>query len=43
MTKRDMMLRNLVAAQFALWEMHLYVDTHPWDLNMVEMHSKATE
>ena len=43
MTKRDMMLRNLGAAQFALWEMHLYLDTHPWDLQMVEMHSKSTE
>ena len=43
MTKREMMLRNLGAAQFALWEMHLYLDTHPWDLHMVEMHGKATE
>lgn len=42
MTKREAMLRNLGAAQFALWEMHLYLDTHPWDLQMVEAHNRAS-
>lgn len=41
MNKREVMLKNLSAVQFSLWEMHLYLDTHPWDLQMVEAHSKA--
>ena len=41
MTKREAMLKKLSAVQFALWEMHLYLDTHPWDLQMLEAHSKA--
>ncbi len=41
MTKREAMLRNLGAAEFRLWEIHLYLDTHPWDLQMVEAHNKA--
>ena len=42
MSKREAMLKNLSAAQFALWEMHLYLDTHPWDLQMVEAHKRAS-
>ncbi len=41
MSKRETMLRNLGAAEFKLWEIHLYLDTHPWDLQMVEAHNKA--
>ena len=41
MSKKDLMLRNLSAAQFKLWEIHLYLDTHPWDLQMLEAHNKA--
>lgn len=41
MSKREAMLRKLSAAQFKLWEIHLYLDTHPWDLHMVEAHNKA--
>ena len=41
MTQRDAMLKKLSAAQFTLWEIHLYLDTHPWDLKMVEAHNKA--
>ena len=32
MTKRETMLRRLSAAQFTQWELHLYLDTHPSDL-----------
>ncbi len=41
MTGRNAMLNKLSAVQFALWEMHLYLDTHPWDLQMVETHNKT--
>ena len=41
MNQREALLKKLSAAQFALWEIHLYLDTHPWDLQMVESHSKA--
>ena len=40
MTKREAMLKKLSAVQFALWEMHLYLDTHPWDLAMLENHNR---
>lgn len=35
------MLKELSAAQFVLWEMHLYLDTHPWDLKMLENYNNA--
>lgn len=41
MSHREAMLKKLSAAQFALWEMHLYLDTHPWDTAMVEKATKA--
>ncbi len=31
MNDRDMLLRKLSSAQFAAWEMHMYLDTHPGD------------
>ena len=40
MTKREKMLRSLSAAQFALWELHVYLDTHPTDLEAIELHEK---
>ena len=42
MNQRETMLKKLSAYQFTLWEMHLYLDTHPWDLQMLEAHNKAT-
>ena len=42
MTQREAMLKKLSAYQFTLWEMHLYLDTHPWDLQMVEAYGKAS-
>ena len=41
MNNREAMLRKLSAAQFTLWEIHLYLDTHPWDLQMVEHYHKC--
>ena len=40
MTTRESALKKLSACQFALWEIHLYLDTHPWDLAMVEKHNR---
>lgn len=31
MNELEKLLRRLSAAQFALWELHLYLDTHPCD------------
>ena len=42
MTNREAMLKKLSAAQFTAWELHLYLDTHPWDLHMVEAHNRAS-
>ena len=42
MTKREAALKKLSALQFALWEMHLYLDTHPWDVSMVEAHNRLS-
>ncbi len=41
MSNREAMLKKLSASQFALWDMHLYLDTHPWDFQMVETRNKA--
>ena len=35
------MLKKLSAYQFAMWDMHLYLDTHPWDLSMLETHNRT--
>lgn len=40
MNKRETALMRLSAVQFTLWEMHLYLDTHPWDIRMVEQHNR---
>lgn len=38
--ERAKALRTLLAAQFATWELHLYLDTHPDDCEAKERHSK---
>lgn len=40
MTKRETLLRKLSTAQFALWELHLYLNTHPTDLEALALHEK---
>lgn len=40
MSTREKLLRNLSSIQFALWELHLYLDTHPNDLEAVSLHEK---
>ncbi len=40
MTEREMMLRRLSGAQFAMWETHIYLDTHPHDETALAAYKK---
>lgn len=40
MTNREKLLRNLSAIQFALWELHLYLNTHPTDMQALALHEQ---
>ncbi len=42
MTEREILLKKLSALQFASWELHLYLDTHPHDKDAIEMQKKYT-
>lgn len=37
------MLRRLSAAQFAVWELHMYLNTHSNDKKALEMYKKHLE
>ena len=37
MNERNKLLQKLSAVQFAVWELHLYLDTHPCDQNAVTL------
>lgn len=39
MNERAKELKALCAEEFAAWDMHLYLDTHPGDLKMVEKYN----
>lgn len=43
MNERNKLLKKLSAAQFAVWELQLYLDTHPCDQNAVELCKKHSE
>lgn len=38
---RQSALKKLSAAQFTLWELHLYLDTHPGDLQALALFKKS--
>ena len=40
MTKKENLLRQLSAVQFVMWEIHLYLDTHPTDKEALSLHEK---
>lgn len=40
MNRREMLLRQLSAAQFAAWELHMYLDTHSDDCRAQELYEK---
>lgn len=43
MSDRKKLLQKLSAVQFAAWELHMYLDTHPCDTTANEMFRKYTE
>ncbi|MBR6552862.1 MAG: spore coat protein CotJB [Clostridia bacterium] len=46
MNERNRLLQKLSAVQFAMWELHLYLDTHPCDTDAVALckkHEKEAE
>ncbi len=42
MNDKQKLLRKISVAQFAAWELHLYLDTHPCDTSANEMFKKYT-
>lgn len=40
MTRRKQLLLRLSSVQFAVWELHLYLDTHPSDLTALAKHAE---
>lgn len=40
MNEREMLMRKMSAAQFAAWELHIYLDTHPDDCSALESYNK---
>ena len=43
MNEREMLLRRLSSAQFAAWEMHMFLDTHPTDRSAMQSLKKYEE
>lgn len=43
MNEQKKLLMRLSAAQFAAWELHMFLDTHPCDKAANEMFRKYTE
>lgn len=40
MNEREKLLSAIQISQFAAWELHVYLDTHPCDRAASEMHKK---
>lgn len=40
MNERNKLMARLSAVQFAAWELHMYLDTHPCDMQANEMFRK---
>ena len=40
LTEKTKLMNALSAEQFAAWELHLYLDTHPCDKEAKRMHEK---
>ncbi len=43
MSEREKLLKKISVAQFAAWELHIYLDTHPFDRSAREMHDKYSK
>lgn len=45
MTDKESLMRKICANQFAMWELHIYLDTHPGDCEAaakLEAYQKST-
>ena len=40
MTNRQALTKKLAAAQFVLFDLHLYLDTHPGDIQTLSLYKK---
>ncbi len=40
MTNRQALMKKLAAAQFVLFDLHLYLDTHPGDIQTLSLYKK---
>ena len=40
---RAMLMQQIDAVQFAMWELHLYLETHPDDLSALALYKKYEE
>ena len=43
MNDKRNMSTQLSAIQFAMWELHLYLDTHPEDISALKLYNKYEE
>lgn len=43
MAERDRLLRKISSAQFAAWELHIFLDTHPNDCEALRSYQKYCE
>lgn len=43
MSDKRSMSNQLSAIQFAMWELHLYLDTHPEDIGALKLYNKYEE
>ena len=39
MDSKEMLLRKISTSQFAAWELHIYLDTHPNDKQAIESYA----
>ena len=40
MNERETLLRRISSAQFAAWDLHMYLDTHPDDTQILKSYEK---
>lgn len=43
MSEQERLMRRINAYQFALWELHIYLDTHPNDCKAAEKHEEYSK
>ncbi|MBE6822687.1 MAG: spore coat protein CotJB [Ruminococcaceae bacterium] len=40
MSEQERLMRRINAYRFALWELHIYLDTHPGDCHAAQKHAE---